>query len=380
MGRIWLSPPHVGEGERALLLEAFDSNWIAPAGPHLERFEEKLASLARRQSAAALSSGTAALHLGLKLLGVGPGSEVLMPTLTFVATAAAATYLGGRPVFVDSDPHTWTIDPGLLEEELGRRARRGRLPAAVVSVDLYGQCADYERVEQACARFGVPLLEDAAEALGSSYRGRPAGSFGQLSVFSFNGNKIVTSGGGGSLLGDDASAIARARHLACQARQPVAHFEHEEVGYNYRLSNLLAAVGLAQLDGLADKVARRRHLNRRYRQALGGLAGVSFMPEAAYGVPNCWLTCMLVDPVAAGVDREALRRLLEDHAVESRPAWKPLHLQPAFAGAEVVGGAVAEGVFERGLCLPSGSSLTTAEQDRVIELLHQGLGGTGASG
>lgn len=365
MTRVFLSPPDMGDEERRLLLDAFDSNWIAPLGPHVDRFEADLAEVAGVPAALALSSGTAALHLALLLLGVEPGDDVLVPTQTFVATANVVTYLGARPVFVDSDPATWTIDPDLVATELKARARAGRLPAAVITVDLYGQCADYDRLLAPCAQFDVPVLEDAAEALGARYRGRPAGSFGAAGVFSFNGNKIITTSGGGMLVSHDEAMIDRARYLSTQAREPVVHYEHLAVGFNYRLSNLLAAVGRGQLRGLDDRIARRRAINERYRHALAEVPGIDFMPVAPYGEPNYWLTCILVDPARFGATHEDIRVALEALDIESRPTWKPLHLQPVYAEAPRVGGAVAASIFEHGLCLPSGSRLTPADQDRV---------------
>lgn len=375
MPRVYLSPPDVGPRERALLLDAFDSGWIAPLGPHVDAFEEELAARAGVGHAAALSSGTAALHLALLILGVGPGDEVLTASLTFAATANAITYVGARPAFVDADAATWQLDPDLLAEALETRARAGRLPAAVVTVDLYGQCADYDRITAACAAHGVPLVEDAAEALGATYRGRPAGAFGVASAFSFNGNKIITTSGGGMLASDDAAFVARARHLATQAREPAPHYEHAEIGHNYRLSNLLAALGRAQLEGLDAKVAARRRINTRYREALGDLAGVAFMPIAPYGEPTCWLTCLTIDPTASGATRDDVRLALAARDIEARPVWKPMHLQPVHADAEAVGGAVSAALFADGLCLPSGSSLTDSEQDEVVAVVRACLGG-----
>lgn len=374
MTRVYLSPPDVGIEERRMLLEAFDSNWIAPVGPDVDAFERELAERAGVTHAVALSSGTAALHLGLLLAGVEAGNDVLVPSFTFVATAAAVTYLGANPILVDCSPDNWNIDPDLVAAELASRARRGRLPAAVVTVDLYGQCADYEALTRACDEYGVPLIEDAAEALGASYRGRPAGSFGMAGIFSFNGNKIITTSGGGMLVSDSADLVDRARFLATQARDPFPHYEHSVIGYNYRLSNLLAALGRGQLRGLDRRVDQRRTVHARYRDALGTVPGIRFMPIADYGEPNWWLTCIEVDPEHFGADREEIRLALEAVDIESRPTWKPLHLQPVFTGAPTIGGAVCAGIFERGLCLPTGSALSEADQDRVVEtvraLLH----------
>jgi dTDP-4-amino-4,6-dideoxygalactose transaminase len=367
---IYLSPPHVGDVERKLLLEAFDSGWVAPAGPDLEDFERQVAALLRVPYAVALSSGTAALHLALEVAGVGPGDTVLMPSFTFAATANAAVYVGATPVFVDSSAQTWNIDPALVGEELEARARAGRLPKAVVAVDMYGQCADYDPLLRLCDGYGIPLIEDAAEALGATYRGRAAGTFGLAGVISFNGNKIITTGGGGMLVTADRRMAERVRHLATQARDPVPHYEHQEVGYNYRLSNLLAAIGRGQLMGLADKVKARKETNGVYREALGDLPGIEFMPVADYGSPNYWLTCVLVDPDVFGATRDDIRVHLAQRDIEARPTWKPMHLQPVYRGSSMRGGAVCEDLFRRGLCLPSGSGLTDADRERVVDAVR----------
>jgi dTDP-4-amino-4,6-dideoxygalactose transaminase len=369
VSRVYLSPPDVGDEERRAVIEAIDSGWIAPLGPHVDAFEHDLATLIGVPNAVALSSGTAALHLALMLVGVHAGDDVLVPTFTFVASASAAMYIGARPVLVDCDPDTWQVAPDLVAEELRVRAKRGRLPAAVVAVDLYGQTADYDRLVPLCEEYEVPLIEDAAEALGASYRGAPAGSFGAFGVFSFNGNKIITTSGGGMLVSRTKELVDRARHLATQAREPFPHYEHIDLGYNYRMSNLLAAIGVAQLKGLDRRVARRRAINKAYRAALGATAGITFMPRADYGEPNDWLTCIRVDPEQFGTDREELRLALEAQDIEARPTWKPLHLQPLLADTPVLGGAVAARIFEQGLCLPSGSSLSDGDLARVVDVI-----------
>jgi len=371
MSRVYLSPPDVGEEERKLLLEALDSGWIAPLGPHVDMFEEELARRVGVPHAVALSSGTAALHLALLLVGVGPGDDVLVPTFTFVATANAATYIGAQPVLVDCDADTWQMAPDLVAQELEDRARRGSLPKAVVTVDLYGQTADYGRLVPLCEQYGVALVEDAAEALGASHRGSAAGSFGTAGVFSFNGNKIITTSGGGMLVSRDEAITTRARHLATQAREDEAHYEHIDLGFNYRMSNLLAALGVAQLRGLDRRLARRHAINAAYRDGLKSVGGISFMPRADYGEPNDWLTCVLVDPDTYGSTREDIRVALEAHDIEARPTWKPLHLQPLFRDTAVLGGHVAERIFEQGLCLPSGSTLADADLERVVEIIEQ---------
>jgi dTDP-4-amino-4,6-dideoxygalactose transaminase len=353
-----------------MLQDALQSGWVAPLGPHVDAFEAEVAARVDMPHALALSSGTAALHLALLVLGVGAGDEVWLSTLTFAATANAVDYVGAVPVFVDSDENSWNMDPALLAQGLDDAAKRGRLPKAIIVVDLYGQCADYEPIVEACRRHGVPLIEDAAEALGATYRGRPAGTFGDLSVLSFNGNKIITTSGGGMLLGRAKEHVDRARYLSTQARSPARHYEHEAIGHNYRLSNLLAAVGRAQLADLDRRVAARRATNAAYRAALGDLAGWHFMPEASYGTSTCWLTCATL----AGGPADVLTRL-EAADIEGRPVWKPMHMQPVFTGAHTLGGGVARRLFEHGLCLPSGSNLTDADRATIIETIRKGSDG-----
>lgn len=369
MSRVYLSPPDVGPEERRMLLEAFDSNWIAPTGPDIDAFEQEMGEKIGVAHAVAVSSGTAALHLALLLAGVKAGDDVLIPSFTFIASAAAVTYLGARPVFVDCSEGSWNVDPDLVEELLNERARVGRLPSALVTVDLYGEMADYERLESLCRHFGVELVEDSAEALGATYLGRAAGSFGAAGVFSFNGNKIITTSGGGMLVTGSREIADCARHLANQAREPVVHFEHRTVGYNYRLSNLLAALGRAQLRGLEDRVERRARIDSQYVRALADLPGISFMPRTDEGTSNYWLTCILIEPESFGTDRERVRLALEAADIESRPTWKPLHIQPAFAELGLVGSGHCARVFDRGLCLPTGSSLSSEDQTRVIEVI-----------
>lgn len=369
--RIYLSPPELTGRELAMLGEAIASGWIAPLGPHVDAFEVEVARRVDMPHAVALSSGTAALHLALLGLGIGRGDAVWTSTLTFAATANAIAYVGATPVFIDAERASWNLDPGLVAEALEHAARTGSLPRAVIGVDLYGQCVDWEPVIAACQRHGVAVIEDAAEALGATYRDRPAGSLGDVSILSFNGNKIITTSGGGMLLARDAALIDRARYLATQAREPVRHYEHKEIGFNYRLSNLLAAVGRAQLADLDRRVAARRAIRERYRAALGDLPGWSFMPEASWGRATFWLSCATIDAGAFGATRDRVIERLAALDIEARPVWKPLHRQPAFAGAQVLRGQVAEALFRDGLCLPSGSSLTEGEQDRVIEAVRQ---------
>lgn len=372
MSRLYLSPPDAGETERRLLLDAFDSNWIAPLGAHVDAFEREFCEVIGVPHAVALSSGTSALHLALLALGVGPGDEVVTSTWTFAATANAVTYVGARPAFIDSSSDTWTIDPDLLEEELEERRRLGRGPAAVLTVDLYGQCCDYDRIVATCERYGVPLIEDAAEALGATYKKRQAGSFGQCAAFSFNGNKIITTSGGGMLVSHDPRIVERARYLATQARDAAAHYEHSEVGFNYRMSNLLAAVGRGQLYSLTQKVERRRAIRRVYQDTLGEHhPGIGFLPEVSYSGSNAWLTCITVDPSRFGATREDIRLHLESLDIESRPVWKPMHLQPVYRHCPVRGGDVSARLFERGLCLPSGSGMTSTQQEAVIAAIDE---------
>ena len=370
--RVYLSPPHMSGNEREYLLRAFDSNWIAPIGPDLDAFERELADLVGVRYAAGLASGTAGLHLALQILGVGPGDEVLVSSFTFAASVNPIVYLGATPVLIDSESRTWNMDPDVLESVLVEKAAHGRLPKAVVVVDLYGQVADFEAIIPLCQRYGIPIVEDAAEALGSSFQGKQAGSFGDMGVFSFNGNKIITTSGGGMLVSENEAWILRARHLATQARQPAAHYEHEDIGFNYRLSNLLAALGRGQLETLDAKVQRKRELFDAYRHALGNIDGIDFMPQDPRGRSNCWLTCLTVDPsVTDGVSRETIRLALEAENIESRPLWKPMHLQPVFAGVPYAGGNVAEQLFATGLCLPSGTSLTNEAFDRTVGVIRR---------
>lgn len=370
MGRIYLSVPHMGDHEEAYVREAFASNWLSSVGPQLDAFERAFADRMGRP-AVAVGSGTAAIHLGLRLLGVGPGDEVLVSDFTFVASVNPIRYLGATPVFIDSDPRTWMMSPARLAEALADRARSGRRPRAVVVVHLYGQCADLDPILELCRAHGVPVLEDAAEALGATYRGRPAGSFGAISAFSFNGNKIITTTGGGMLASPRADWVEKARYWSTQAREPGPAYHHVELGYNYRMSNVLAAIGRGQLEVLDERVRQRRAVEARYRAALADLPGIAFMPEAPYGLHTHWLTCLTVDPARAGASRDELLRALAAEDIEARPLWKPMHLQPLLASCPRYGGEVAAGLFERGLCLPSSSSLTLAEQHRVVEVVRR---------
>lgn len=373
--RVYLSPPYVTGDELPLVQEAFASNWIAPLGPHVDAFEVEVSRAVGVSHAAALSSGTAALHLALRLLGLGPGDEVLCSSFTFSASANPIDYQGATPVFVDCDD-SWTIDPNLVESELRAAAGAGRRPKALVAVDLYGQTCDYGTLEGICEKYGVALVEDAAEALGATCGNLGAGSFGIAGVLSFNGNKMITTSGGGMLLSNDGELIRRARFLATQARDPAPHYEHSQIGFNYRMSNVLAAIGRGQLKTLAERVAARRANFEAYRAALCNVPGIDFMPEAPWGRSNRWLTCITIEPNAFGATREDVRLALEEENIESRPVWKPMHLQPVFRECRAVGGAISERFFENGLCLPSGTSLTEADRDRVVSVVK----GVAASG
>jgi pyridoxal phosphate-dependent aminotransferase EpsN len=365
MTRVYLSPPHLTGREAELVSEAIVSNWVAPLGPQVDAFEAELATVVGVEHAVALSSGTAALHLALVVLGIGAGDEVVCSDFTFAASANPIVYTGATPVFVDCD-ETWTVDPGLLDRALAERRAAGASVRAVIAVDLYGQCCDYDALEEVCTRHDAVLIQDSTESLGATYRGAPAGGQGALAAFSFNGNKIITTSGGGMLVSRNRDWVEHARKLSTQAREPAPHYEHVEIGFNYRMSNLLAALGRGQLETLGERVAARRRLRDRYRELLDGVAGLSFMPEAAYGTTNAWLTCVVLDPEVFGADRETVRLALEAEDIEARPLWKPMHLQPIFAENVSYGGDVSARLFERGLCLPSGSSLTDDDQDRVV--------------
>ena len=365
--RILLSTPHMSGQEQEFVAEAFRTNWIAPLGPQVDAFEKEFAARVGAAEAAALSSGTAALHLALVLLGVQAGEEVICSTLTFSASANVIRYQQAAPVFIDSSRETWNLDPNLLEEELKASASRGNPPKAVIAVHLYGQSADLDPILALCQEYQVPLIEDAAEALGAAYRGRSVGTFGRLGTFSFNGNKIITTSGGGMLVSNEEALIRRTRFLATQARDPAPHYEHSVIGYNYRLSNVLAGIGRGQLRVLDQRVEEKRRIFEFYRHALADEPGIEFMPEAPYGRATRWLTCILVDPEKFGADREDVRQHLDRNNIEARPLWKPMHLQPVFAGCRCRGGAVAEGLFARGLCLPSGTNLTPEDLARVAQ-------------
>lgn len=367
---ILLSTPHMGHQELEFVQEAFTTNWIAPVGPHIDAFEKEFSTEVNVNHAAAVSSGTAALHLALRLLNISPGDEVFCSTLTFIASVSPITYLGARPVFIDSDRTSWNMDPGVLQDALEKRAKIGKLPKAVIVVHLYGQSADIDPISKLCQEYDIPLIEDAAESLGATYKGRSPGTFGKFGFFSFNGNKIITTSGGGMLVSDDEELIRKARFLATQARDPAPHYQHSVIGYNYRLSNVLAGIGRGQLKVLQERVLARRKNFDFYCEHLSDLPGIGFMPEASFGISTRWLSCITIDSQEFGATRDEVRLHLASSQIESRPVWKPLHLQPVFSGCDCFGGSVAEDLFDRGLCLPSGSNLTQDDLERVVNAIR----------
>lgn len=365
--KIWLSSPHMGDMEQKFVEEAFATNWISPVGPHISAFEQELARYAGIGHCAALSSGTAAIHLALIILGIRRGDEVICSSFTFSGSCNPIAYVGATPVFVDSESTTWNMDPALLEACIEDRiTKTGRKPSAIVAVHLYGMPADMEAIMRIARAHSIPVIEDAAEALGSTLRGRVLGTFGDMGVYSFNGNKIITTSGGGALVSERADWIAKARFLATQARDAAPHYQHSEIGYNYRLSNVCAGIGRGQLMVLGERVRQRRHNFETYVAALGDIPGLSFVPEPDACYANRWLTTVLVDPALAGVDRVQIAQALEAENIECRPLWKPMHRQPVFRDAPAYINGVSDRLFATGLCLPSGSNLPDAGRDRVI--------------
>ncbi|NQD37417.1 aminotransferase class I/II-fold pyridoxal phosphate-dependent enzyme [Permianibacter sp. IMCC34836] len=371
---VLLSTPHMGDAEREFVEEAFRTNWIAPLGPNVDAFERELADWVGIRHAAAVSSGTAAIHLALRLLDVGQGDIVFCSALTFVATANPIVYQGAEPVFIDSDPDSWNMSPVALESALKQARASGRLPKAVIIVNLYGQSADMDPLLSLCDQYGVPVIEDAAESLGATYKQRASGTFGRIGIFSFNGNKIITTSGGGMLVSDDESLVKKARFLATQAREPVPHYEHQTVGYNYRMSNLLAGVGRGQLKVLSDRVSARRQVFERYREALADLPAIEWMPEPAWSLSNRWLTTGTVQSRYTDVSALEFIKRLAAELIEARPVWKPMQLQPVFSGCRYFcheNESVSARLFETGFCLPSGSNMTERQQCRVIEAVRK---------
>jgi dTDP-4-amino-4,6-dideoxygalactose transaminase len=367
--RLFLSAPHMGGTERHLVQAVFDSNWIAPTGPMVDEFERQLSQLSGISHVAALASGSAGLHLALRLSGVSQGDEVWSASMTFVGGVAPILYAGGVPVFLDSAEDTLLIDLDLLEAELERASAIGRLPKAIITTDLYGHVVDSVRVAELRDRYGFTWISDAAESVGSTFNGVHAGKGADFAVYSFNGNKIITTSGGGALASENSDRVTEARFLSTQAREPAPHYEHKTFGYNYRLSNVCAAIGVGQLQVLEDRVQRRRDIHQMYRDRLGRVPGIRFTPEPDGMRANRWLTTIIINPAEAGFDREEARLALEAVNIESRPLWKPMHMQPAFAGSRRVGGEVAERAFADGLCLPSGSAMADADVERTAEVL-----------
>ncbi|WP_226388859.1 aminotransferase class I/II-fold pyridoxal phosphate-dependent enzyme [Penaeicola halotolerans] len=368
--KIWLSSPHMGHMEQVFVKEAFDTNWVAPLGPHVDGFEQDLARYTGAKHAAVLTSGTAAIHLALILLGVERGDEVICQSFTFSASANPIVYQGATPVFVDSERDTWNMCPQHLEQAIKDRLSKGKKVKAIIPVHLYGMPAKMQEIQTIATQYNIPIIEDAAEALGSSYQGKACGTFGELGVLSFNGNKIITTSGGGALIGNNEKQIIQARFLATQARDAAPHYQHSHIGYNYRMSNISAGIGRGQMIVLPNRVAQRRANFEWYRSQLSK-AGFDFQPEASSSFSNRWLTALTIDPKETGYDREALRLALEKENIESRPLWKPMHMQPIFKEAPYYGEGIAEDLFDKGLCLPSGSNLKEDDLLRVKEVVSQ---------
>lgn len=372
--KIYLSPPHMSGKERGYIDDAFESNWIAPLGPNIDAFEKQLAAYAGTADAVAVSSGTAAIHLSLQLLEVGAGDIVFCSSFTFVASANPIRYCGAEPVFIDSEPDTWNMSPVALQQAFEDANRKGKLPKAVIVVHLYGQMSKMDEIISLCDQYEVPLIEDAAESLGSTYKGKQSGSFGKFGIYSFNGNKIITTSGGGMLVSDDVELLRKARFLATQARDNAAHYQHSSMGFNYRMSNLLAGVGRAQLEVLDDRVAARRAVFENYVGAFSDRIGIGFMPELMNTKSNRWLTTLVLDEIETNTTVTELLYALAAANIEARPLWKPLHLQPLFENCQFYAHSceesICEQLFKRGICLPSGSSMTLIDQERVIDCMN----------
>lgn len=371
--KIWLSPPHMGGEEEKLVHDAFESNWIAPLGPHVDAFENEICTILGAGHAAALVSGTAAVHLALIILGVKAGDEVICQSFTFAGSANPIAYQQAIPVFVDSETGSWNMDPELLRKAIQDRIRKGKKPKAVIIVHLYGQPAEIDELQKICDRFEIPLIEDAAEALGSSYKDRMTGTFGMFSILSFNGNKIITTSGGGMLLSPNADYIHKARFLSTQARDDAPHYEHSHIGYNYRMSNVLAAIGRGQLKVLDERINRKRQLCSMYRDHLEPLDGITFQPEPACTRSNRWLTTILIDPERAGTNREDIRKTLQKNNIDARPLWKPMHLQPIFTESPRFTNGVSEDLFSKGLCLPSGTQLVPEQIEQICGIIRKNI-------
>lgn len=386
--RIYLSAPHMSGHEQDYIKEAFETNWIAPLGPNVDAFEQAMVDYSGTGAAAALSAGTAAIHLAFILLDVKPGDTVFCSSLTFSASANPICYQGATPVFIDSDEDTWTMSPAALERAFQDAEAKGKLPKAVIVVNLYGQSCDMERIIEIAGRYNVPVVEDAAESLGSTYKSKKSGTLGKFGIYSFNGNKIITTSGGGMLIGDDEELIEKARFYATQSREPARYYQHKKVGYNYRMSNIVAGIGRAQIKVLKDRVARKREVFAKYKKELSGLQGLSFMEDAAYGTSNKWLTVIRIDPKISPVKPLEIMETLEKENIESRPVWKPMHMQPIYrtspfitvegngrgrTNAYIKGSGIDVGadIFRRGLCLPSDNKMKPEEQDVIIDIIHR---------
>ena len=375
--RIYLSPPHMGGEELKFVHEAFESNWIAPLGPQVSAFEKEVASYVGTKGALAVNSGTAAIHLGLRLLGVGSGDKVFCSALTFIGSVNPVLYLNAEPVFIDSELESWNMSPNALKRALEDAAENDDLPKAVIVVNIYGQSTDMDPILDLCDEYSVPVIEDAAESLGAFYKGKPSGTFGKYGIFSFNGNKIITTSGGGMLVSNDTEGLEKARFWATQARDPASYYQHSEMGYNYRMSNILAAIGRGQLRVLDDRVKRRREIFDTYKLELGSIPGVGFMPEAEFGKSNRWLTVMTLDPEIIKKNPFELVDYLEEQNIESRPVWKPMHMQPLFEGKKYYtheeNRSISNILFETGICLPSGTAMSQGDLERVIDAIREFL-------
>lgn len=373
--RILLSSPHMGELEQKFVQDAFDSNWIAPLGPNVDAFEKEIAEYVRVKDAAATSSGTAAIHLALRLLNIKQDDIIFCSSLTFIASANPILYQGAKPVFIDSEPESWNMSPVALRKAFEDAEVNKKMPKAVIIVNLYGQSADMDSLLAICNEYGVPVVEDAAESLGALYKGKPSGSYGTYGIFSFNGNKIITTSGGGMLVSNDKESLKTARFYATQARDPAPHYQHSQLGYNYRMSNILAGVGRGQLRVLEERVAARRAIFDRYYDAFGKIDGIKFMPEASYGKHTRWLTTLTINPEKTGFSRDDLLKVLDNENIEARPVWKPLHLQPLFDGCKYFthddAESISDSLFNYGICLPSGSNMTIEQQERVISVIRK---------
>ena len=367
-GRMFLSAPHMSGKEIDYIKQAFESNYIAPVGPQLNQFEEKFRELTGYKHCVAVSNGTSGLHLSLRSVGVGPGDTVLASTFTFIGSVAAAIYLGAELVFIDSENETGNMDPEVLKQEVESLVAAGKPPAAVLPTDIYGQSCDLDRIVEICEPHGIPVVCDSAESLGATYKGRCVGLAAKVASFSFNGNKIITTSGGGMVASNDEELINKCRHWSTQAREPVLHYQHLEVGYNYRMSNVLAAIGLAQLEVLKDRVEAKRSIHAQYEEQLKDVPGIGFLKEAEFGRCNRWLTMIRLGD-ESGTTTAQVIAALEEHNIESRPAWKPMHTQPCFANCRAVGGAVADEIYRTGMCIPSGTIMTSDDISRVCDII-----------